>query len=594
MRFVLAIVSFVLAALMIGWGIGQRTILTGPESLSVSVETEAAPLTVVDGAAIEQLGGSLGAVAPSRSFTASGADSVLIAYGRTADVLAWVGDTDHNLITADLQTGELVSELVQGAESEAPDPRGSDLWLGEQSGEGSVELTSGVRSDMSVLLASDGAAAAPDAIDVAWPVDNRTPWAVPLIVAGSIMLVLGLALYIWALVHLRRGRGPRRKTAKQPKGPKPPKRPKPGVLGAGKRPGPQIESPRGRRSVRKRIALLPAGLAVAALAGCTGGPALDFGSTPTPSASASAEAGPSVEPPVVTQAQAERIVADVAAVGAAADEARDADAASVRFDGSALEERRGYYAVLDAEASQTPPPVIPSSVIEVTLPQATEAWPRAVFTVLKDEADAEAPQVAAFLTQNSPRENYKVQYALTFSPGVQFPDVAPASIGTARLSPDDQLLAAPPSQLAAAYGDILINGDSSQFASLISDEGDGLRTSIGQQVRQDQQNELGENGTYETRTEPGTGEPIALATNDAGAIVGVSLRDIYEVKPLDGGTITLGTTTAAVVGKDETSTGVRSVYGLQLLFAVPPSTAADQTVRLLGYSNGLLEASEIE
>jgi len=595
-RFVLAIVSFVLAALMIGWGIGQRTILAGPESVTASVETEAAPLTVIDGSAIEQLGLQLGAVSPSRSLAVEGSGPVLIAYGRTADVLAWVGDTDHNLVSFDDETDELAADLVEGAESEAPDPRGSDLWLDELSGDDSLELTTGVRSDMSVLLASDGVAPAPSAIEATWPVDNRTPWSVPLIVAGSIVLVLGLALYIWALVHLRRTQGPRRKTAKQPKGPKPPKRPKPGVLGAGKKPGPQIESPRGRRSVRKRIALLPAGLAVAALAGCTGGPALDLGgSSPSPSASASADAGPVVESPVVTQAQAERIIARVAEVGAAADEARDADAASARFDGAALEERRGHYAVLAAEAEQPAPPVIPASVIELTLPQATESWPRSVFAVLKDEADAESPQVAVYLTQNSPREAYKVQYATSFAPGAQFPDVAPASIGAARLSPDELLLAVPPSQLGAAYGDILINGDSSQYASLFSAEGDSLRTLIGAQERQDRRDNLGENGSFESRIEPGSGDPIAFATNEAGAIVAVSLRDVREVKPNDNGTIDNLGVSGAVAGIDEsTTTGVRSVYGLQLLFAVPPSTAADQTVRLLGYSNGLLEASEIE
>ncbi|GMA29615.1 hypothetical protein [Arenivirga flava] len=592
MRFVLAIVSFVLAALMIGWGIGQRTILAGPESATSSVRTEAAPLTVVDGEAVEQLGIELDALSPSRSMTVSGEGELLVAYGRTVDVLAWVGDTDHNLVTADLESGELVSELVTGAESEAPDPRGSDLWFDEVDGVDAVELTSGVRSDMSVLLATDGTAPAPDAISVQWPIDDSTPYAVPLIVAGSVMLVLGLALYIWALVHLRRGQGPRRKTAKQPKGPKPPRRPKPGVLGAGRPPGPQLESPRGRRATRKRIALLPAGIAVAALAGCTGTPSLDVDASPSPSASESA--GPAVEPPVVTQAQAERILAQVAEVGAAADEARDADAASARFDGAALDERRGYYALLAAEAEEPAPPVIPASVVEVTLPQATEAWPRTVFAVLRDEADAEASQVAVVLTQNSPRENYKVQYAVAFAPGAQFPDVAPASIGAARLSPDDQLLAVPPSQLGAAYGDVLINGDSSGSAGLFSEEADGLRTQIGQQNRQDTRDALGENGTFDTRIEAGTGETIALATNDAGAIVAVSLKDVYEVKPVDSGEINLGETTAAVLDKESTTTGVRSTYGLQLLFAVPPSTAADQTVRVLGYSNGFLEASELE
>ena len=44
---------------------------------------------------------------------------------------------------------------------EITDPRGSDLWLSEQTGDGELELSTRLPDDVSLLLATDGQAAAP-------------------------------------------------------------------------------------------------------------------------------------------------------------------------------------------------------------------------------------------------------------------------------------------------------------------------------------------------------------------------------------------------------------------------------------------------
>ena len=56
MRFVWAVAAFVLAALMIGAGIAQRTVFEGPtsETASISVE-EDAPYLLIDAAVLNQL-----------------------------------------------------------------------------------------------------------------------------------------------------------------------------------------------------------------------------------------------------------------------------------------------------------------------------------------------------------------------------------------------------------------------------------------------------------------------------------------------------------------------------------------------------------
>ncbi|HPG75377.1 MAG TPA: hypothetical protein PLU61_04235, partial [Rhodoglobus sp.] len=59
MRFVLAIVSFVVAAVMIVAGIAQRTIFAEPDKVALStVVTTESPVTVIDGDTLNAFEGS--------------------------------------------------------------------------------------------------------------------------------------------------------------------------------------------------------------------------------------------------------------------------------------------------------------------------------------------------------------------------------------------------------------------------------------------------------------------------------------------------------------------------------------------------------
>ena len=204
MRLVLAIVSFSLAALLIGFGIAQRTVLQGPDHITAAVETTSkATVTVIDGA-------TLNSFDRGQTIRATGADTIFAAYGRTGDVLAWVGDTtSYNAITLDPATNELVSTLVSGTETEVPNPAGSDLWLADYTETKSLGFTVNVPEDISVIIVSDGIEPAPSKVSVTWLLDNSTPFAGPLVIGGAILLLLGLGFLLWAVNHIRRSRGPR-------------------------------------------------------------------------------------------------------------------------------------------------------------------------------------------------------------------------------------------------------------------------------------------------------------------------------------------------------------------------------------------------
>ena len=76
----------------------------------------------------------------------------------------------------------------------------------------------------------------------------------------------------------------------------------------------------------------------------------------------------------------------------------------------------------------------------------------------------------------------------------------------------------------------------------------------------------------------------------------VSLKQTEKVTPNDGGTIGFeaGAPGAALSGFSEKSAkGVQRVIGIQLLFYVP-AVGSDEQIRLLGWSEILIGASEVQ
>ncbi len=195
MRFVWAVAAFVLAAVMIGAGIAQRTVFQGPRSESVDIAvSQEAPYLLIDGAVLNRLPGA-------QTLRAQGDGEIFAAYGRTADMKAWLADTEYVEATL-TSSGDVDSESVTPAPSEEPSaeedvavegetdgsadataearsPIGSDLWLDEFQQEDLLIAPLQLPEGMSVLVATDGVAAAPSDVSVSWSVARATPWRVP-------------------------------------------------------------------------------------------------------------------------------------------------------------------------------------------------------------------------------------------------------------------------------------------------------------------------------------------------------------------------------------------------------------------------------
>jgi len=573
-----AIVLFLVAFLSIGYGIAQRTILAGPASFTAAVTTDStAPITIIDGPALRAFEGS-------QSLTVSGSSNVFIADGRADDVRAWVGKTSYNHVTFSAKTQKLTSKLVTGRDSTAPSPVGSDLWVDEFSGKTQLIRTINVPDTASVIIMSDGKKAAPSHVSITWPLDNSAPWSGPLIIGGIAALLAGLIAFLWALVHARRRSGPRRK---QPRNPKPPQ------LKRGRTVTQQaIEAPRrGRRRNFVATGVVLAGtlmLSGCSLLGSTSGS--DGAPTPTPTSSVPGAAG--LQQVAVTEPQVKHIVANIIHTVGVADAKGDAKLAATRLAGPALQLRAANYAIHAASPAIPIVPSIPSWDVQVTLPQQSDGWPRSVFVVIGKKSDKKAAPIAMMLVQQSPRDNYKVQYLMTLE--LDVPDVAPATLGAARLPNDNKLGILAPSELASAYGDILIKGDASKKNALFAATGDKLRTVVGYDYKQKTASQLPTTAKIAFSNGPGKSDSIAFGTNDSGQIVAVDLDDVETVTPTEAGAaINPFPAAQALSGKAQSTKGIIATYGLQLLFYVPPVTESNKKIQLLGFAQGLISATEV-
>ncbi|KJL28047.1 hypothetical protein [Microbacterium oxydans] len=643
MRFVWAVVAFVLAAVLIGAGIAQRTIFMGPSSEQTRVEVaEPAPFLLMDGDVLRSHPGS-------QTLLIRGDGDIFAAYGRTADMQAWLADSDYNHVTVgddDKLDVEHVAAQQQPADTEtaapsegtdapaddpvARNPIGSDLWLDSFSDTDrliadNMQLPEGV----SVLVAYDGTKSAPDDVVVSWPLDTSTPLAGPLMAAGGAVLLVGLILYVLGIRHQRRGRGPRRKgpgplpvtepidvaalppseraALDAPKNDAPAQAPADAedaeIVDEEKDAGTQ-RSVRAARPKRRRLRLLalPAlGLTVLLAAGCSAEswPQLtDPAATPSPTPTVIAP--DNQKPPAVTESQATRILNDISATLVEADTKMDIDLAATRLDGPALTARTTEYALRTALPETTPPAAIPTDKVEVVLPEATDRWPRTVLLLSKSTSDDTVPPVILTATQQDPWSNYKVSNIAEMSADVALPEVAAAWLGTSLVPADSAFLSVPPADLAAAFADVVDAGETSASYGLFDEQALKYAQSV-KDSRQVIVQNLADKGASTTSSvafdmAPTSESPIAMTTLDSGAVVAVSLTDTETVTPTSADVVIRygeNPLAKALTGASESAKGVETTYQFQMFFAVP-AQGSSESIRLLAVHQDLISVKVIK
>ncbi|TGY76973.1 hypothetical protein E5226_17420, partial [Cellulomonas shaoxiangyii] len=231
-RLLVALVG-VVGVVVIGLGVASATVWRADDVLVATVSADE-HILVTDPGVLE-----LAATEVTVTVEAEDDQPVVLAVGRDTDVTGWVGTDAHQRVTGLSGWHELAVEDVPAptpsdaapsdpaatdaaapadpaatdapAEEPAadaapvpvPDPTGSDLWVAEASGAGSAELTWTAQPGRWSVLAV-GTGEAPLQLSLAWPQVVTTPWLVPCVVVGSLLLLISLALLARGLLRGRR------------------------------------------------------------------------------------------------------------------------------------------------------------------------------------------------------------------------------------------------------------------------------------------------------------------------------------------------------------------------------------------------------
>lgn len=233
---ILAAVLAVLGLAAIALGVASATVWRPADTLTATA-TSADGTTLITTAP-----GVLELADPPVTVRATADDGaeVVIALGRDTDVAAWVGDDPHTVVTglqdtrtlatqagdagaegSDGQDGAAADEDAEATPTEeatdgpsdgeadpaAPDPAGSDLWVQQARGEGAAEMVwTPVDGRWTLLAASAGETAGPVTLELSWPQTVSTPWFLPGVVGGAVLLLLAALLALAARRSTRRAR----------------------------------------------------------------------------------------------------------------------------------------------------------------------------------------------------------------------------------------------------------------------------------------------------------------------------------------------------------------------------------------------------
>lgn len=588
MRYVLPAVIIVIGLITGMFGILQKTVWAPDETRTASVQLdEPGPVIVIEP-------GVLNLYETPATLTATAADpesEITISRTTKENADAWVGASDVTRITgladettlaADTTTGGEGAQDAQSDATEAPEdgatdeaandegaddeaaqdeavdpeelatvpaPGSADLWESTESGDGAVSLEFDEDAQRTAfVIGTDGEAPAASEISLTWPNDSSTPWAIPLMLVGGGIVLVGLIVGFFSL------RAQQREVARR----------------------------KARQERRRRLAETGAAFAIVpviALTGCAPEELPKAEPAPAPT-----EAGPAV-----TDEQVTAILSRIGDSVDTADADLDADQLKKRVSGPALTQREAAYKVKDKADDFTLPPAIATDEVLVNHTSATDMWPRVTSVIAKD-ADSETTQLLV-LAQQDARADFTVWSQTILQPGAEIPEVADPREGSELLAPDAEGYRLPPAEVAAGYADLLAKGEDSDSAGAF-DEDAFVKQARSNQA--DQREALESGGAEVSFDYKGEDSQVtAMAAADGSAIVTGVVSTESTITPdsteSTTGTLTIPSPAADVLGETSTSEDLHQTSTVVVTWVVP--AGEDDPIRMVGVNEVFTGAS---
>ncbi len=564
MRFKTAVALVLLGLLTLLAGVGQKTIWAPSATFTASAPSDAAqaPLTVIDQNLRTQQGGTV-------KINIEGDGNFLLAVGRPDDVDAWVGKTAHNTVSGVSDDKEALVVKHADGEATAPNPAGSDLWVSTESASGELEYawTPPADGEWSLLLAADGTKAAPSSISMTFPNDTSTPWAIPLMVIGGLLILAGIALALLS-ARKRDGEGNGR-----------------GSLFA------RRARAKAEAKTSSRLGMVSGGMVTAAVTAAvvavSGAPAT-AATTPAPAPATESAADAPAQPssPVLLDAQFRRILEQVSSATDAGDAARNAAKLADRVGGTELEVRTKNYKIRSQVSTYDARMPVRSTKLLTTVVTSDRSWPRSVLAVTQGDGNV-VPQLLT-LVQPSARENYKLTQTTPLQPGTTFPAIGRDGTQTLAAKDKEGLLYSGEEALAgladrlinpkSSFKDKLVEGASSPYiADTLSYQAEVVKS--------------GANGKFSFTHTVVPESTVVFRTADGGALVMGRINFGFDGTPkASGDKLTIGDDAAALAGGKETTTGMVLNFAESMAVYVPPAGSTDP-MKLVAATRGLVGAS---
>lgn len=589
LRFKTAVALVLLGLLTLLAGIGQKTFWAPPETVTAAAPSgaTAAPLTVFDAKLRTLHDGDV-------TINVKGEGSFMLAAGRPDDVDAWVGAAAHNTVSGVSEDGKALQLTHADGEATVASPAGSDLWVSTETASGELKYnwTPPADGDWALLLATDGTKPAPASISMTFPNDTSTPWAIPLMVIGGLLIAAGAVLLV---LKPRSG-------SRSGNGDSGGSEPAAGAEGTAARSSeartaaPESAAP---KKASRQLSAAPASAAqrlrrsgavmavLTATAVAGSGAAAQASQTPAPSpATSSAAAEQAPGSPVLVDAQFRRVLEQVASAVDAGDAAQDASKLEPRAAGPELEVRTQNYKIRSQVGSYEPRMPVRATKLLTTVVTEQRSWPRTVMAVTQGDGNV-VPQLLT-LTQASPRENYKLVLTTPLQPGTTFPGIARG--GTETLAPADKsgllysgeealgVLGDRLNSAESTFKDKLAEGESSPYiADTLAYQTDVVTTGV--------------NGNFSFTHKIVPESAVVFRTADGGALAMGRLDFAFDGTPKAAGDkLTIGDDAAALAGGKETSTGMVLNFAESVAVYIPPAGSQDP-MKLVAATRGLVGAT---